>query len=247
MAFPVRSSLVWLVVALCCILVTGCNTVPSAPEDEVLAEDRDAETEAMSTEMLRQRGRIEPRVGVAVPVNSNLESGAGAGVRAQLEAVQKGLFFGIQFDWITMDSKDPIDPGTNQNTLLSLDTENLLDSLDRFQLLATVDYDIPLARGDLSPIFRLGLGVGGVIFGFDEAEGNTSLEFDEGFSVVVQPRLGFLFPFHESFGAFVDAEYSFIPELQITGVNRATRENVDIGDTVELSTINVWFGFNFTW
>ena len=76
-----RSSLSWLYPAL---IAMGCTAAPPA---ETL-EDEDSEARVMREELTSNRGRVQfPKVGVAIPVNSELKPGIIYGIRGQIEAV----------------------------------------------------------------------------------------------------------------------------------------------------------------
>lgn len=234
------------------VLAAGCAGAPD-PFDE----DEDVEARAMRTEMLKHRGRVEPKGGIAIPMNSEFDVALPVGsdemmlgVKGMFEAVQKGMWFGFEFNAIGMESKDPIPlstPPPSESQLLAADTEQLMESHDRFTFMITWDYDIPTGDGLYYPIFRFGLGLGLVVIFPSEADGNTLLDFEEAYGFVARPTVGFRFPFHENFGAFVEANYDFIPEIQLTGRNEVTRSNVDIGDEVDFSSLNLWAGFSFEW
>ncbi len=228
------------------LIAVGCTAVPPV---ETL-EEEDIEGRVMREELTSNRGRLQfPKIGVAIPVNSQLKPGIITGIRGQIEAVQKGMWFGFEFDYANMDSKDPVTSGTSQAELAAADTEQLFESYDRYQLMLTWDYDIPLGDGPFIPIFYAGLGLGAAAFNPKEASGFTSADFDVGYAFVARPEVGFLFPFHENIGAFLELSGDFIPEFQFTGDTRINGQatNVDIGEEVGFSTINVFAGLTIRW
>src|ERR1041385_2364791 len=109
------------------LLGVGCRT-PGAP---IAPEDENIEEQAMRTEMMEHRGRFELKSGLMFPVNNRLSSADPSdgvlGLKGAFEAVQKGMFFGLEVDYAEMDTKDPITParlavpGTN---LLGLHTRS---------------------------------------------------------------------------------------------------------------------------
>jgi len=240
-----QRSLTGVILASWLAFVTlGCTVTPSqAP----LAEEEDIEAQVLQTALIRNRARLEPKGGVVVPLNAEYDVAAAAGIRGQIEAVIRGMWFGLEFDYANVETTDPITRGSTQQEQLSADTENLMEYFDRYQLLLTWDYEIDTGSGPFYPTFRFGLGLGGVMVAPQEAPGNTLLDFDDFFTVVVQPRVGFRFPFHENVGAFFQANLNWSPEGQLSGDNGLTRENVDIGDKVEFSAIEIWGGLSFEW
>ncbi len=238
-----RSPLFWLFPAL---IAMGCTALP--PVDTF--EEEDIEGRVMREELTSNRARLQfPKVGVAIPVNSKLKPGIIVGLRGQIEAVQKGMWFGLEFDYAAIDSKDPVSRGTSQADLNAAETEQLFESHERYQLMFTWDYDIPLGEGPFIPIFYAGLGLGAVAINPDEAPGFTAADFDVAYVFVARPEIGLLFPFHENIGAFLELSGDYIPALQFTGDTRINGQaaNVDIGDSVGFSTINVFIGLNFRW
>jgi hypothetical protein len=229
------------------LLAQGCRSGP-AP---VLEEDEDIAAKVMQSEMLEHRARLEPKTGLVIPINSHYKiatpADAVAGIEGKFEAVQKGMWFGLNFDFATIESENPLARGASQSEFLAAKTEQLMHSLDRYELLLTWNYDIPTGEGLYYPIFRAGLGMGAVAIHPNAAEGNALLEFNELYSFVGRPTIGFRFPFHENVGAFIEAMYNYIPEARFNGTNRNTGTKVDIGNRVELSTINVFAGISFEW
>lgn len=234
------------------LLALGCKAVPPSPMD--YEEEENIEETVLRTEMMKHRARVEPKTGVLIPVNGDFEiadlSSPVIGVKGSFEAIQKGMFFGLEFNYAHFETKNPLQPSQSgpleAAELDALPTESLFESFDQYKLLFTWDYDIPLGTSLYSPIFRIGVGLGAVGIDPTEAPGNTLREFNQEFTFVGRPTIGFRFPFHEHIGAFIEANYDFIPEIQMTG--KTLDENVNIGDNkVNFSTGNIWFGLSFEW
>lgn len=247
MSDPIRSFLGLILISLLGT-APGCATRPSGPP----SEDEDIEAQTMRESMLKTRARLEPKGGVILPINSRYDVGYGGGIKGQIEAVEKWLWFGLAFDYASIDTKDPlqvVSPTPPAPNLGSLKTEQQMDHYDRYQLMLTFDYEIPTGAELYYPIFRIGLGLGAVGINPKEAPGNNLVEFDTHYSFVAQPTLGFRFPLHENVGLFVEGQYNFIPEAQLTGKENITGQdqNVDIGDKVEFSTVNLLAGISFEW
>jgi len=235
---------VWgAVLALC---LTGCI----APPEDYYEEDEDLEARTLRTEMLTHRARLEVRHGFVLPINSKFDATTPigvVGVKGQIESVQKGMWFGLEFDYMELDSTDPVGLGTPEAALLIADTEDLMDSHTRYQLLFTWDYDVPTGPSLYHPIFRFGLGLGAVAIDAQEAEGNTLLDFENAFAFLARPTVGFRFPLHENFALFAESNFDFIPQIQMSGRNKVSGADVDIGNEVDFSSLNLWVGVSFEW
>jgi hypothetical protein len=229
------------------ILALGCAT---AGNREPAEEDEDIEARAMRTEMLEHRGRLEPKTGIVFPINnqlSNSDPGSPViGMKGQFEAVSKGMWFGVEFNFVRMDTQNPVpSPLPSGVNLLTLKTEQLLERVDRYEAFLTWDYDIPLGDGPYWPLFRLGLALGAVAFHGYEAPGNSLLQFDDGYTFVGRPSVGFRFPFTEHIGAFVEGSYDYMPKVQFSGRQTGSPDRVNIGNDVEFSAANVMLGISF--
>jgi hypothetical protein len=190
-----------------------------------------------------------------IPLNSEFKPSGPmdgtSGIKGSLEAVQRGLFLGIEFDYAEIESKNPLPPQTPNG---STKTERLMENFDAYKLFLTIDYDVPLGdyQPDLekskfdfySPIFRFGLGLGAICINASEAPGNTLTSFDKQFQFVGRPTVSFLFPFHPNFAVFIEGNFDWVPKIRMTG--SASGESVNIGDnSVDFSTANIWFGLSF--
>ncbi len=244
--FPHKRGVVYL--SLLGMLAFGCRTVPVAQFSE-FEEGEDIEGLVVRTEMMKHRGRAEPKTGIMIPINTSFDIATPAdgvsGIKASYEAIQKGMFFGIEFNYVNFESKSPITRGSSQAVQLAADTEDLMKEFDRYQMMLTWDYDIPLGESLYSPIFRFGIGLGAVAIHPHEADGNTLIDIDDFFMFVGRPSVGFRFPFHENIAGFIEANYDFIPEGQLTG--EFGNQTVDVGDKVDFSSGNVWIGLSFEW
>jgi len=248
MSVPIRSFLGLISISLLGLTAPGCATRPSGPP----GEEEDIEAQTMRESMLTRRARLEPKGGIVWPQNDKYDVGWGAGIKGQIEAIEKWLWFGLQFDYAAVDTKDPLEvvgPSVPAPDLGSLKTEQQMKSFDRYQMLLTFDYEIPTGPELYYPIFRIGIGLGATAINPKEAPGNNLVEFDNHYAFVAQPTLGFRFPIHENVGLFVEGQYNFIPQAQLTGVEKITGQdqNVDIGNEVEFSTVNVFAGISFEW
>ncbi len=239
------------------LLAAGCSTPPPPGSEE--EESIEAMTER--TEMMTHRARLEPKTGIAVPINDRFEiatpTDGMSGIKGAIEVVQKGMWLGLEFDFAEIDTKNP---AQNVQDLITqgstLKTENLMKSFDRYEFLFTWDYDIPLGSylpspensgwDFYSPILRPGLGLGAVAINPKEADAVAPLgEFDNLIAFLARPNLSLLFPFHQHLGLFVEADFDWIPESQFSGkasIQGVGRVSADIGDKVELSTANFWVG-----
>ena len=228
------------------LLALGCA---AATNREPVEEEEDVEARAMRTEMLEHRGRLEPKTGFIFPINDRLKSSDPSspvlGMKGQFEAVSKGMWFGVEFLFARLDTKDPITTALSAPELLTLKTEQLLRQVDRYEAFLTWDYDIPLGDGPYWPLFRFGLGLGAVALNGYEARGNTLLAFDTAYNFVGRPSLGFRFPFTEHVGAFAEGSFDYIPKTQFSGHQRGTKDRVNIGNDVEFSAANVMLGISF--
>jgi hypothetical protein len=255
----VRRLISWSFIGL---LAIGCQSTPNGPA-VADGEEGDMEASIERDEMMKHRARLEPKTGISFPMNNEFEvadpSDGVGGIKGAFEAIQKGFWFGLEFDYMAFDSKNPAQTpvGTPNEpaSLAAFTTETLIKNFDRYTILATFEYDILL--GDhvptvdnpgfdfFSPIFSFGIGLGGTAFNIEEAPGNVLTEFDKTFTFVARPTVQFRFPFHENFGLFIEGNYDWIPEVQLEGQFRPTDENVEIGDKVDFSTGNVWIGLTF--
>ena len=240
-----RNILVWSALGL---LGAGCKTTPSVPMGP---DDETGDEQALRSEFMTHCGRIEAKTGIVLPVNDRFDisdpSDGVVGVKGSFEAVEKGMFFGLEFDYTGIDVKDPITPATlGAQNLLNLHTEQLLDHFKRFEFLATWDYDIvlPLTGTKYDPILRPGIGLGLVLIDPEEALGNTLVTFDNLYQFVGRPTLALRFPFTENFGAFIEANYDFVPQSNLQGQVAPSRKTQDIGDKIEFGTGNLWFGIS---
>jgi hypothetical protein len=256
----VRRLISWSFIGL---LAIGCQSTPTGAgpaEDE-----QDMEGSIERGEMMKHRARLEPKTGVSIPINnefdiSNPIDGV-AGLKGAFEAIQKGFWFGLEFNYMSYETRNPVQQPVGSpsepDSLAAVKTETLIKDFDRYTMMITFDYDIPL--GDkvptednpgpdfYSPIFSFGLGLGAVAFNFDEAPGNVLTSFDKSINFVARPTVGFRFPFHEHIALFLEGNFDWIPQTQIEGQFRPTDENVKIGDKVDFSTANIWFGLSFGW
>src|SRR5574341_1422863 len=135
-----RLTLALFMTALCmtALSVTGCTATPSMDADE----EEDIEAQTLHTTMLRNRGHLEPKGGLVIPTSSKYDPAAGAGLRGQIEAVMKGMWLGLDFDYASVDSSSALTRGSSEPDQLSADTEDLMKSFERYQVLFTWDYDI---------------------------------------------------------------------------------------------------------
>ncbi len=247
MSFPwrsVRNVLSWSVVGL---LAIGCRTPSSAPSDE----EENVEAEAARTEMLQHRARIEPKTGFMIPVNNRFDvsdpTDGVAGIKGSFEAF-KFIWFGAEFDYAKYNSKDPAQPGTPNPQTLS--AEQMMDNVDRYEILLSADYDIelPLFKDPTyNPILRPGIGMGFVVFNIHEAPGNTLFSFNKYYQFVGRPTLALRFPFHKNIAAFVEGNYDYIPQSKMQGQFIGTSGTQTFGNEVQFSSGNIWLGLSFEW
>ena len=244
-------------------LAPGCSTPPPPGSEE--EESIEAMTER--TEMMKHRARLEPKVGIAIPVNNRFNTatiadGGVSGIKGAFEAVQKGMWLGVEFDYANIESNHPLtDPQQLVTNGANLKTEDLMKTFDRYEFLFVWEYDIPLGRNQpkaeasewdfYSPIFRPGLGLGMLTVNPKESSGNVGparREFDNLYTFLARPTLSLLFPFHQNFGLFAEADFDWSPQSQLTGTGPSQsggRVNTDIGSNVQFSTLNFWLGITF--
>jgi len=233
-------------------LSLGCPIPASAADDQ-----DDIEGQVERSMMFTQHARIDPKTGFRIPINDKIDIATPAdivtGIQAAFEAIDRGIWFGLEFDYSLFQIASGVNPD-----LVTGDTEGLMTEFDRYDILFTFDYDIPL--GDhlpdveksgfdfYSPVFTFGLGLGAAIINAAETDAaRETRKFDPEYAFLARPTVGFRFPFHENMGLFAQASYDFVPEFQMEGVLRQTDEKVEIGSTkVDISCFNFFFGLSFT-
>jgi len=176
--------LAWVPLALAGLF--GCANSPGTLEPIPAKDDFGSdlvnqpidETTIGEKEMMHRRARVELLGGAFFPIGNGFSSLLGytddstnhfevsamAGLRGDIE-VSKNVFLGLSFDW----SHYEVDQGVSD--ILSDPSSATLDqwfeSLERYTVLATFEYDTTLARSFLKEekplIFRVGLGLGGAI------------------------------------------------------------------------------------
>ena len=166
-------------VAFVVLAVFGCQS-PERIEPPQYRDDfgRDVSDEPITEssvseeQMLHRRAQIEIRAIGAVPVDeSDLEAGAGAGVKASIE-VQKNIYLGLAFDWARFDID--ADDLSSPSGLANAGPLQRYEYIDRYNILFTFDHDIVLSRNFIredSPLmFRWGFGPGVFIAAGPEEE-----------------------------------------------------------------------------
>ena len=235
--------------------------LPAAERDD--QDDEITEETIMATEMLDHRARLELKTAFIIPTNSkfDIETPVSTdngfqfvgGIKGSFE-VAKNTWATFEVDYARLESTSPVVPGTSQVDLLAARTEDLMEYYDRIQVFLGVDYDFVLGKsypkpewGLYSPIFRIGMGLGGTAMLPKEAEGNTLIKLHNAYAFVVRvPSLAFLFPFHENVGLFVQGDLDWVPyKVQMDG--NVQGENVDVGNSIEFSSFNVSMGLMFQW
>jgi hypothetical protein len=179
MYLRVTRSLTWVPLAM--TLIVGCQSHPEVQEDQKFEDDFGTELESppitaasvSESEMLHRRARLEPLIGVAVPVVGNFDPGIMAGVRGELEAF-KNIFWGVSFDWVHSEVgtgvSDILDSG---GSLEAADADQWYESADRYNLLINLSWETPIERDFLGKdqplLLRLGLGLGtAIVVGNDD-------------------------------------------------------------------------------
>jgi hypothetical protein len=255
----------WSFLGLMALVFQSAPVAIAADEDE--EESPDARIER--TEMFKHRARLEPKTGLRFPINDKFDvavpfdpTNAVAGVKGALEAVERGIWLGFEFTYTEFEVGDPLSAPeglpSDITAVGNAQTEGMMESFDRYDLLLTLDYDVELGThvptpehpgpDFFSPIFTFGIGLGATVINPNESDGNPFTKFDNTYMFIARPTVGFRFPFHENVALFAEASYDFIPTIQMTGSFTPTRENVDIGgNTVDFSTFNLFFGLSFSW
>jgi hypothetical protein len=233
----------------------GCESTPRRVEPpthrddfgEPLDEAPITEESVAETQMLGGgRGQVEIRGGIVVPVESNFEVGPGLGIKGELEVFKK-LFMGLSFDWSHHEADEQIkDSVVNGDVgeLLGADPTELFESLDRYNILAVVDYDYGLTKNFF---FRFGLGVGlAMVFG-DEGDNADSFvddyEIEPFFHVLVRPAIDFRYKVWEHGYIAVQASYDFIPQDQIEV--HFLKEDSEVDEDINFSSFNLSLAWVF--
>jgi len=237
--------------------LAGCNTAPqritaAAHTDDFGSEVAGNEDVTIETvqrnQLMHQRAQVEVRLGPSFPFDLfdpgrdarddndpaeffNTFEGWAIGVKGALEAY-KNVFWGVAFDY------------SNQNIAeLSLGVDeqiNAVDSYDRFTFLGTFDYDIPLSESADALVIRLGLGVGIVVFKFED---DGLAEIEDIYQIVFRPAVGLRYPIHENAVVFTELSYDIVPDKSL-----GTSESQGIsGERAVLSSGAIWVGVAFQW
>ena len=248
------SALLWL--AFLSLSVVSCNSTPRRLDP---AEYTDDFGDSIGTEliddksvgarqMLHRRVRVEPYGRAVVPIESNFEVGSSFGARGSIE-VQKDLFVGVAFDWVHLTTKDDISSaGSTGGNLAGTEASEFYKSLDRFNLLATVDYDFHLSDEFLvanSPLtLGVGLGAGAVVVTGDEAQGLSSpFDLEPYFGLLLRPSADLRWKLAEQGFLTLNLSFDWIPadnvDVDFLGDRR------ELGDKIDFSTFNVGLGYTF--
>lgn len=272
-----RNTFAWFVLG---VFAAGCKTAPP-PSDIPEEEEEDVETKTALTEMMQHRAFVQLKTGVMIPFNNEFETAGIAdgvsGVKGALETIQKGMWLGMEFDYARVHSSKPVSLNWNSPEQIqrsneefnNASTEQLMNYHDRFQVMLTWDYDIPLGKKapkkqwDLySPIFRLGLGLGGMVVNPEEADGvKFRTDFNNAWGFVGRPNLGLTFPFQQHVQAFLEFNLDFVvgslnasdgfginmDGTAPTSLGDTTTQNIEDKNAVQYSTANFYFGLIFEW
>lgn len=232
------------------LLLLGLGCQSPATIDPLEREDsfgiRSAEINeetVYKAEMLHQRAQLELKGGVSIPwdffdpsEDPLTDPGAVVGTKFDFE-VAKNVFLGASFDWVRHQVEDPSGPlGTADEAVQHM------EAYDRYVFMGNFDYDIPLGDEELSPILRLGAGVGMMtIQPIDRFSGDRKVETF--FNVVIRPTLGIRFPLDDNFLLFLEGTYDIVP--------RRTLHTVDDdrirGSKPIFGAGMFWLGVAFQW
>jgi hypothetical protein len=229
-----------LSIAFVSLLIGGSQHRLVAAEEEENPEERVA-----SSEMLEHRARIEPKTGIILPVNQLFKTagpGDGAsGIKGSFEAVEKGIWFGLEFDYTGMKTEHAL--GVLNRS------EDWMKGFDRFEILASFDYDIVLPffkNSTYNPILRPGIGAGLAIVSPVNVSPSV-LELKDLYQFVGRIALALRWPFHKNIAAFVEGDFDWIPQSKFDVSFKNVSGTQVLGDNVEFSTGNIWFGLSFEW
>lgn len=245
----------WIV---CCVLVIwGCQTAPPYTGFE---SEEELEAYVTETQMLHRHALVEVKGGGVFPFDTDMNPGAGFGVKGSLEAY-KNLYFGFEYDFFRQQIDESLEdflgvfksnPVKGEALAKSADAEQWLDEFDRHNLLFTADYYVPLgeAWGVYTPIFRVGLGLGAVLIDGNEVSAGT-LASDVNArlfaSFMARPSLGISFPLHENVRLFAEANVDLVPDGDLTIDGKLVGRRARIQDKVNFSAVSVMGGVLFTW
>jgi hypothetical protein len=240
----VRSRLWIFAVALASF---GCQTAPTTQVEDPAIEDDFGEdiggpinVESVSRdEMVHQRAQLELRAGGQIPFDvfrpdedASIDPGFGLGAKFAFETA-KNVFIGVLVDWTMHDVEDPGEvAGDNQ-----------IEQLEKFQkwnILATADYDIPLTDAQNPLTFRVGGAMGLSIIKFDERD-TTINTFETFVSFVARPSVGLRLPITEEFLIFGELSYDLIPERSL----ETNQTAVVTGTRPVFSSGGFWLGLAY--
>jgi hypothetical protein len=245
-------------VTLVCITALGCNGAPTRIEPakyrdhfgQELGEETITEESVGREQMLNRRAQLELRGAAVVPIESNLEVGAGAGIKGEIETF-KNLFFGVSFDWSHLETDKQIADSVNAldtAALLNADPTELFESLDRYNFLLLFDYDVPLAK---SFSFRFGAGLGLALITFDEGRNPDNVsppgyDLEPFVAFLFRPSIDFRWQVWEHGYLTAGASYDFIPTGNIE-ISPAKGDRSEVNGSVNFSTINLGGAWVFEW
>ena len=230
-------------------LLAGCQTgspersePPYQPDDFGEAGPEDVSTEAIQREeMLLQRAQIELRTGVSIPFDifrpdedPLTDPGLRLGTKAAFEAA-KNLFFGLAFDWTGHEVDDP-------PVALGPEQIQKIDSYDKYNILFTVDYDIPLYEDENPLLFRFGAGAGVTIEKFEERPAQLE-NIDTFVGFIFRPHVGLRYHIADNWLVFTEASYEWVPERSLE-TNTGAKVS---GEQPVFSAGTFWLGFAYEW
>jgi hypothetical protein len=230
------------------LFLAGCNTTPPQISSAKRADDFGAEITAddeinietvQRNQMLHQRAQVELRLGPTFPFDIFDPSreartdgvSFGIGAKASLET-QKNVFWGFAIDYQSQEIEN-LPEGLNEQI-------NTVSYYDRFAFLGTFDYDIPVTEAPDALIIRLGLGIGLVVFKFEDDDLG---QIEDVYQILFRPAVGVRYPVHENIVIFTEFAYDLIPDKRL-----GTKEDQGIsGKRPVLSSGAIWFGAAFEW
>jgi hypothetical protein len=246
---------VW--VALVCLAALGCNGAPRPIEPpefrddfgEELGETEITEESVGREQMLKRRTQVELRAGVVSPIESNLDPGGGVGIKGEIETF-KNLYFGLSFDFAHLESDEQISDNVqnaNVSALLNADPTELFESLDRYNILALFDYDVPLVKNFS---FRFGVGAGLAIITFDEGKNSDvflgGYDVEPFYSFVLRPAIDFRLQVWEHGYVAVGASFDFLPSGKIE-IKPGDEDRSEVDESVNFSSLNAGVAWVFEW
>lgn len=193
--------------------------------------------ESVSEEMmLHQRAQLELNAGMVMPIGE-FEVGPSLGLKGSLEAY-KNIFFGLSFDWARQNVDEGISSLDDPGDLERADADQFYEYINRYNLLMTADYDIPLEEDflveDTRLILRLGLGAGSsIIVGKEDKAIDETVKINTYFGFLLRPAVSLRWMLSKRSLVFFTAAYDFVYpdkiDVRITGSSRRVDDDLYFG------------------